>query len=321
MLKNTLLKHAILAGGLMLTPGFVMAQNDWVPSGTPITIPFDAIVGGHDTSIFPPLLGPPLYVCRTGRFSGYDQQVGKFKNGFSGCDFGFGGREVAVPGFEFLVADWVPASFGEIPGNAVVGGQDTPPPGQFAGPTLYYCRAKVAGPDLQLGKIRGDFGGCFIPYGGSEHIETQYEVLVSGIPYHTVGASNGVVPPDAIRGGHDDDGTDLYVCSAYFSGGIHPGKLRSSFRGCDISYGGKEYNVVSYNVLVPDWYSTGELDFQAGTDVGGFPLYVCRAHYNGGLQPGKTRTTWSTCNFGYGGKETTVSRFNYDILGDPPPIR
>ena len=72
MLKNTLLQHAVLAGGLMLTSGFVMAQNNWVPSGAPFTIPFDAIVGGHDTpNFFPPRPGPPLYVCRGGSFEGY----------------------------------------------------------------------------------------------------------------------------------------------------------------------------------------------------------------------------------------------------------
>jgi hypothetical protein len=201
MLKNTLVQHAIIAGGLMLTPGFMMAQNDWIPSGTPdqIIIPFDAIVGGHEAPIQfrgrPPLPGAPLYVCRGGAAEGYNLQVGKFRTGFNGCDFAFGGLEITVPDFEFLVADWVPASFGEIPSKAVVGGNDTPAPGEFLGPELYYCRAQVAGSDLQLGKIRKDFGVCLVPYGGKEVPEAHYEVFVSGIPYHTVSICDKITVP------------------------------------------------------------------------------------------------------------------------------
>jgi hypothetical protein len=323
MFNKAQMQHAIVIGGLILTPGCVLAQNDWAPSGFPnIVVPFDAIIGGREAPSLRGLPGAPLYVCHGGSNERYGVQVGKYRNGFTGCDFGFGGIEVSVPDFEFLVADWQPASFGAVPGTAVVGGYDTPTPPLFTGPELYYCRAKVSGPNYQPGKIRTEFGACFIPYGGTEVAETNYEVLVRGIPYTSVTASNGYIPPDAIRGGRDDDGTDLYVCNAFFAGGQHPGKLRSSFKGCDISFGGTENVVATYDVLVPYWAAyppsaleTYAFDFPAGTDVSGAPLHVCRAYHLGGLHPGKTQEAWSTCNFGYGGKETTSG--NYDILTTP----
>jgi len=53
-------------------------------------------------------------------------------------------------------------------------------------------------------------------------------------------------------------------------------------------------------------------DFPAGTDSSGATLHVCRAFYNGGLFPGKTQSTWKTCNFGLAGAE--VAATYYEIL-------
>jgi hypothetical protein len=330
---------AAIIGGVMLTPTLVMAQGDWAPSNSPppdIQVPFDAIVAGHEAP-GSPTPSAPLYVCRAGTSEGYGQQVGKFRKDFAGCDFGFGGREVTVPfrlpseDIQFLVTHWQWATDGAIPANAVVGGYDAPAPGQSFGPPLYYCRATLGqqesgAADLQLGKIRSDFGACFIPYGGQEVHAPGYQVLVHGMPYTTVTASNGVVPPDAIRAGQDDDGTDLYVCNAFFGGGQQPGKLRSSFRGCDISWGGEEHIVSTYQVLVPEWSGYPPLrefrdafDFPAGKDINGAPLYVCRASYLGSVQPGKTQQGWSTCNFGYGGKEI-MDPPTYNILSSLDPV-
>jgi len=168
---------------------------------------------------------------------------------------------------------------------------------------------------LQLGKIRPGFGGCLVPYSGKEIPLGNYEVLVAltpAMPLAVVSANNGFVPQDAIRAGTDADGTPLYICSAFFAGGTHPGKLHSSFGGCNISYGGAEHTVTDYFVLRPDWLGIPTFDFPAGTDVDGTPLHVCRAFFDGRLYPGKTRAAWTTCNIGLGGKEQAVS--SYEIL-------
>jgi hypothetical protein len=299
----------------VLASNLALAQN-WVPSGPPLSpvIPFDAVVDGWASPGSAGLPKPPLYTCRGGTNEGYGLQVGKFTPGSTGCEFGYGGLEVSVPDFEFLVTSWQSASGGSVPANAVQGGWDSPPPGSSVKQPLYYCRAKISG-SLQLGKIRPGLGGCAIPYSGKEFFESSYQVLVNlspAMPLAVVSANNGFVPQDAIRAGTDGDGTPLYICSAFFAGGNHPGKLRSSFGGCNISYAGLEHTITDYFVLRPDWLGSSAFDFPAGTDSDGSPLHVCRAFFGGGLYPGKTKVGWTTCNFGLAGKEQMVGL--YEIL-------
>jgi hypothetical protein len=85
----------------------------------------------------------PLYTCRGGSTEGYGLQVGKFTPGSTGCDFGYGGAEISVLDFQFLVTSWQAASGGLVPSNAVQGGWDTPPPGSSVKPPLYFCRVKI----------------------------------------------------------------------------------------------------------------------------------------------------------------------------------
>jgi hypothetical protein len=65
-------------------------------------------------------------------------------------------------------------------------------------------------------------------------------------------ASDGQVPADAMLAGKEASGEPLYVCRAEHNEGIHPGKLREAFRGCNISWGGREYTKSSYEVLVDE---------------------------------------------------------------------
>lgn len=67
-----------------------------------------------------------------------------------------------------------------------------------------------------------------------------------------VAASGGTVPAGAIAGGREAaPGNEvLYLCRASFNGGVHPGKLRAAFKGCNIGWGGKETVVPDYEVLV-----------------------------------------------------------------------
>jgi hypothetical protein len=154
-------------------------------------------------------------------------------------------------------------------------------------------------------------------------LATQYEVLVNlnpEMPLKTVSASGGYVPPDAIRAGTDDDGAPLFLCSAEFAGGFHPGKLKRAFKACDISYEGKEQPIPTYTVVTPAWATVpiawGDdyltYDFPAGVDIDGQPLYICRAYFGGGIHPGKTKSSWTTCHIGWAGKEEPAA--NYDIM-------
>ena len=304
-------------------------------------VPFDAIVGGHEAD------GTPLYVCRGGQKEGYNVQPGKFRSGWTGCDIGFGGVETNVSDFEVLVSSWQDTSGGYIPPNAIQGGYDG-----FTGHfgelfPWYFCRAQISGTWYQLGKIGSDSGACLIPYGGGQYQATQYQVLVQPyplLPLNMVIGQNGYVPPDAIRGGTDNDGSPLYLCSGEYApngtlAGLYPGKLRSDFGGCDISVdslvasstsNAVEVVTPQYKVLVPVWSSNSNLaigqtlsfGFPAGTDVDGIPLYVCRDYFEGGLQPGKTKQVWNVCNFGWSGKELSDGKYDvlstYNAVAKPP---
>src|SRR5579883_2560018 len=254
-------KRALLACALFT--GFGMARvclaQQWVPAGSPVSVPFDAVIAGWEAPAAPGLPPMPLYACRGGAAEGLGVQLGRFTPRTSFCDLGYGGAEFTVHDFAFLVMSWQPETGGFVPPNAVQGGVDSPSPGRIIGPPLYFCRGKIkagGAASLQLGKIRPGFGGCLVPYSGKEISLGSYDVLVSlspAFPLATVHAINGFVPRDAIRAGTDADGTPLYMCSAVFGGGTHPGKLHSSFGGCNISYGGVEHTISDYFVLVPDW--------------------------------------------------------------------
>ena len=68
-------------------------------------------------------------------------------------------------------ASWVRAQNGSIPRGAIAYGAEA------NGEPLFLCRARHLG-GVHIGKIRGEFGACNIPYGGREVKVHSYEVLV-----------------------------------------------------------------------------------------------------------------------------------------------
>jgi hypothetical protein len=317
-------RYYVPFAGVLFACNFAMAQN-WVssgPSGAPV-LPFDAIADGYVVS--PTGVKTPLYTCRGGENEGYGLQIGRYTPGGTTCDFSYGGLEISVLDFQFLVTSWQAETGGVIPANAVVGNGSLGSP--LAPPPLYICRGKVGevslqrpalGPvSLQLGEIGRGYAGCVVPYSGRGLLLGTYEVLAAETPAMPIGTSpesGGFVPPDAIHAGTDADGTPLYLCSAIYGGSSHPGKLHSSFGGCNISFEGVEHTVSSYFVPRVDWLGIPNYDFPSGTDSNGAPLHVCRAYLNGNLYPGKTQKSWKTCNFGLNGKEEMLT--NYEILSN-----
>lgn len=87
----------------------------------------------------------------------------------------WGGVENAVPQYEVLCGvngNWLACSGGNIPSNAVPGGQTED------GETLYIGRVIHEG-TLTIGKVQQSHGVCYIPYGGQELNYQQFEVLVA----------------------------------------------------------------------------------------------------------------------------------------------
>lgn len=62
-------------------------------------------------------------------------------------------------------------------------------------------------------------------------------------------ASGGHVPDGAMIAGREANGQVLFICRAQYRGGVHPGKIRAEFGGCNIPWGGREIVVREYQVL------------------------------------------------------------------------
>lgn len=145
-------------------------------------------------------------------------------------------------------------------------------------------------------------------------------------------ASRGVVPAGAVIAGREESPTsgrmrDLPVCRARYAGATHPGKVVGE--RCNISYGGDEHAIWSFEVLVADagavaWerHGGGSTNAERGVVAGQERrddqhegrLYVCRAEHRGGTHPGKL--VINHCMFGYGGRE--IQAGSYEILTFDP---
>ncbi|KAF9236664.1 hypothetical protein BU15DRAFT_76762 [Melanogaster broomeanus] len=136
----------------------------------------------------------------------------------------------------------------------------------------------------------------------------------------------GVLPTNAIQGGHEANGSPLYVARAPYAGGIHPGKASATL--VHISYGGEEIVIRSnFELLVGAraavrWIPvSGRLSLDqlggatlvvGGNEANGETLYVAQAALEGrGLQCGKVQFN-RRAHIPYGGEEVIVE--NYSVL-------
>ena len=113
---------------------------------------------------------------------------------------------------------------------------------------MFICIAEHRG-GAHPGKVRLSFGACNFPYGGQELKKTSYQVVV-GQGGWTWANFPGEVPNNAVFAGWEANGTAIAICRAAHNGGIHPGKIRAGFAGCNIPYGGREITIPQYEVLV-----------------------------------------------------------------------
>ncbi|KAF8070309.1 carbohydrate-binding module family 12 protein [Lyophyllum atratum] len=119
---------------------------------------------------------------------------------------------------------------------------------------LYICRAFYDG-GKQIGKVSGALEkGAVIGYQHKVHHLDTYEILLGDmhglrwVPAH--GKLNvSELHHYPVEGGHEHDGTPLYVVKAIYDGVFHPGKASATLDGAYIPYGGTEKNVKEYEVL------------------------------------------------------------------------
>lgn len=188
---------------------------------------------------------------------------------------------------------WVSTNvYSALPPLAVVAGHDSDQD------PIYVGRAVHNG-DVLPAKVIPNKQQAYVAWGGEEINKHDVEIL-TGHNYCWVSASNGSVPPHALRVGRTSDGEPLYVGRGYFAGSLTPGKVHPSHGCLYIPYGGAEQRLEAYEVLVmPETWvpSSGSHiipgTIYAGNDADGDPIYVGRAYHDGDLLPAKVRNPGS----------------------------
>jgi hypothetical protein len=196
--------------------------------------------------------------------------------------------------------------------------QDALEAGNEDGLLLYSCRGAHMG-GMQLGRVRADFHGCHIGYGGREVEVAPYEVLAAT----WMEASYGETPAGAAPAGASPalaaDApfrvTLLAPCRAAWRGALQVGEVRDG--GCVFGFAGQQVMVDRYEVLVASpwmtWAPAVPLALDgiaiAGGSENGDKLYVCRAAAGGGLHVGKIKRSALGCSVTDGRREVVAKRF------------
>jgi len=138
---------------------------------------------------------------------------------------------------------------------------------------------------------------------------------------------DGSVPSNAVVGGWMRLLRKLYVCRANYMGGVHPGKLDDYDKLCRIGWGGDEYALEDFEILVDSSQnSTLAWKTYAGTipenavvggrnDASGTSLYICKATDSllSGFCPGKVFS--NMCNITVGGTEYVKTEYQVLTFG------
>lgn len=137
------------------------ARVQWIEMFAGQPLPQNAVVGGGEAN------NPQLFICR----AGYKGGIHPGKVVGTSCNISWGGREIPMSRYQVLESStpltWTPASYGNIPSNAVAGGFEN-------GQTLYICQA-IYNAGMHPGKVVGT--NCNIAWGGKEISLPNYNVL------------------------------------------------------------------------------------------------------------------------------------------------
>lgn len=197
-------------------PSFPKSDYTWIPSGIYQGVPGNAVRAGNDAD------GSPIYVGRA--FHEADQLVAKIIPSKQAAYVAFNGQEILKHNFEVLSGEgftWVGSGNGHVPEGAVVAGRTQ------QGEELYIGRAHYQG-SLTPGKVHRSHGCLYIPFGGSEISIKSYEVLCAPQRATWQAATPYTMPFNAIRGGNDSDGTEIFVGRAHHMGDLIPAKVMPS---------------------------------------------------------------------------------------------
>jgi len=142
---------------------------------------------------------------------------------------------------------WVLVDGHNIPRGAIPGGEE-------GGKPLFVARGSCDG-GVQVGKAGTHLSkGAAYGYCHKAYDISTYEVLVGNNDAVRWVPTGGVLRIDQlgarpVEGGHENDGTIIYIASVEFHGSRHCGKATTKLDGAYIAYGDKEERVKEYSVL------------------------------------------------------------------------
>ncbi|KAI5889742.1 carbohydrate-binding module family 12 protein [Schizophyllum commune H4-8] len=128
------------------------------------------------------------------------------------------------------------------------------------------------------------------------------------------------IPSNAICVGPEKH-WNLYICRAYYEGGLQIGKASDAFKdGAVIGYDDDEISLETYEILVGDmrglrWVdasgrlnvnSLGYRPVEGGREADGKPLYIAKAPHKDAEHPGKAGEHLDGALIPYGGKEKKI---------------
>ncbi|KAK7057408.1 carbohydrate-binding module family 12 protein [Favolaschia claudopus] len=131
------------------------------------------------------------------------------------------------------------------------------------------------------------------------------------------------IPQGAIAVGKEKSWT-LYICRAFYEGGIQVGKASDAFqKGAVIGYQHEEIQLGTYEILIGDMNGLRWVDAQGRLNVGnlgyrpveggreddGTPLYIAEAPHNGAVHPGKASEKLDGAYIPYDGGEKCVKSY------------
>jgi len=142
-----------------------------------------------------------------------------------------------------------------------------------------------------------------------------------------VHAAFGDVPPKAVKGG-TDNGDQLFIARARHKGYLIPGKFQPSHWVIYVSYGGKEYGKVLYEILCAAegrwvYVEGGHIPYNAvpaGRIAKGEPLYIGRVCHNRTVTLGKVHPSHGCCYVPYGGEELALKKFEIYVMDAYPYV-
>lgn len=165
LIKRTVLDLVVSIIFLVVLVTPVLAQDQWVKACNG-NIPKGAVIAGREAN------WTKLYIARASHKGGL--HPGKVRPEFRAAYIPWGGIEESIECYEVFVGNgrWVQVKDGNVPSGAIKAGYESD-----GIPPLYIARAYYRG-GLHPGKIRKEFGGAYIPWGGKEVKVNPYEVLV-----------------------------------------------------------------------------------------------------------------------------------------------